>query len=301
MALAAVAAPLVGPLGEPPLPTPGSARTVASLVSVSHRIQKLPANLVPNLSQAFNDDTGAYYPSTGQGCGGVHSCVFGDARSTTTIVLFGDSHAYMWLPALVPFAVKQKIRLILVWLSGCPAAAVSVWNETTHEPYTSCNSFRTRSIAAIRRLAPSLVLLASRTTQVEAPNQHVIAQSTWQHGLEVTIHALATPTTSVAVIGDITQFSVLLPDCLAAEQSNVQACSSRNPNPKIPGHFGAEERAARATRTPYLNPQRWLCTSTCSPVIGNMVAYYNDDHVSATYAAYLGTVFSTAASALLPR
>jgi hypothetical protein len=299
--MTAFALPMAAPHSEPALPPPGSASTISALVAASHRIQNLPNDLTPDLYQAINDDTGAYYPSTEHGCGGVTSCVFGDRASRTTIVLFGDSHAYMWLPALVSYATKAKVRLVLVWLSACPAAKVTVWNQTTNVLYTSCNSFRSRSIVAIRNLAPSLVLLASRTTQVEGSNRGPIPQATWQRGLEETIKALATPTTNVAVLGDITQFSVLLPDCLVSEQHDVQACSTKDPNPKIAGHFAAEQRAAHATHVAYLNPLRWLCTSACSPVIGNMVAYYNNDHVSATYAAFLGTVFSSAVAALLPR
>jgi hypothetical protein len=301
VALSAFAMPLTAPRSEPALPAPGTAHTIAALVAASHRIQRLPNDLTPDLYQSINDDTGAYYPVTEHGCGGINSCVFGDRTSKTTIVLFGDSHAYMWLPALVSYAAKDKLRLVLIWQSACPAAKVTVWNQTTNVLYTSCNTFRARAITAIRTLAPSLVLLASRTTQVEGPNKGVIPQATWQRGLEETIKDLATPTTKVAIVGDIAQFSELLPDCLEAEPNDVQACSTRDPNKKVPGHYSAEQLAAHATHATYLNPQQWLCTSTCSPVIGNMVAYYNNDHVTATYAAFVGGVFSAAVAALLAR
>jgi hypothetical protein len=301
VALGVAAVPLVVPRGEPPLPRPGSAHTIASLVTASSRIEHLPNDLTPDLYEAINDDTGAYFPSTEHGCGGVNTCVFGDRSSKTTIVLFGDSHAYMWLPAFVNFAARDKLRIVLIWLAACPTAKVTVWNQQTNVLYTSCNTFRERSIAAINALAPALVLLASRTTEVEGPNRRPIPQATWQTGMEVTIRALATHTTKVAVLGDIAQFSVLLPDCLSAEPNNVQNCSTKDPNPKIPGHFAADQLAARATHAAYVNPQPWLCRSTCSPIIGNMVAYYNNDHVSATYAAFLGAVFAAAVVPLLGR
>jgi hypothetical protein len=300
-AMVALVLPLGAPKGEPPLPSPGSASAVASLVARSSRIEQLPDNVTPNLFEAINDDAAAYYPVTERGCRGVAKCVFGDRSSKTTIVLFGDSHAYMWLPALVPYAVHERIRLVLVWLAACPAATVTVWDGSSDSPSASCNAFRASSIASIRKIDPTIVLLASRTTQVNGPSGGVISSSTWMRGLETTIRALKTPSTKVAVIGDIAQFSVLLPDCLSAEQGDVQACASPDPNPKIPGHYAAEQEAARATHVAYLNPQRWLCTKSCSPVIGNMIAYYNNDHVTATYAAYLATVFSTAVAALLPR
>jgi len=285
---------------EPRLPAPGTANQVATLVAASSKIQHLPNNLLPSLFDVVNDDTATYYPVTERGCAGTARCVFGDKSSATSLVLFGDSHAFMWLPALIPLAVKRHLRLILIWSASCPAASVTVWNPTTNVPNLACNRFRASSIAAVRALKPALVLLASRTTEVTGAGGSPIADATWKVGLERTIHSIASKSTRVAVIGDVTQFSVLLPDCLAAESKHVQACATPDPNPKIPDHFAAEEAAAAATHVHYLNPHKWLCAATCSPVIGNYAAYYNDNHVTATYAAYLSTVFGAAVTALLP-
>lgn len=303
VAVGLLATPLVVPRGEPTLPQPASPKTIAALVAASTKIKQLPNNLTPNLGQAINDTTGAYYPSTLQGCPTVLSCVFGDRASKTTIVLFGDSHAYMWLPSLVKFATKSKLRLVLVWMIACPAAGITVWNQQAKNVYTSCNTFRSHSIAAIRSLRPALVLLSSRTTEVDGANQEPISQATWQRGLESTIKGIETKATKVAVVGDIMQLSVSIPpsQCLNAQPNNVQACSVPNPNNRIPGHYAAEQRAAHATNVPYLNPLRWLCTTSCSPVIGNLVVYYNNDHVSATYAAFLGAVFSGDVASILAR
>jgi hypothetical protein len=290
----------VSAAAEPPLPAPGTASLVAALVTASSKIQRLPNNLFPSLFDVVNDYTSAYYPATQRGCAGTTQCVYGDKKSTASLVLFGDSHAYMWLPAFVPLAVKHHFRLVMMWSAACPAASVSVWNPLTNTLNRTCDKFRASSIAAIRKLRPVLVLLASRTTKVTGANGNPISDATWKSGLERTITSIASKSTKVAVIGDVTQFSVLLPDCLAAEPAHVQACSSPDPNPKIPDHFAAEKAAAAATHVHYLNPHKWLCTATCSPVIGTYAAYYNDNHVTATYAAYLSTVFGAAVLALLP-
>ena len=285
---------------EPPLPTPGTVSQVSALVAASTRIQTLPNNLFPNLFDVVNDATSAYYPVTQRGCAGTSQCVFGDKRATTSLVLFGDSHAYMWLPALVPVAVTHRLRLILIWSPGCPAASVTVWNAVSNSANVACYGFRSRSIAAIRKLKAAFVLLSSRTTEVIGAGGLPISNATWRSGVMRTIALLASRTVRVAVLGDVTQFSVILPDCLAAEPTHVQACSTPDPNPKIPDHFAAEQAAAAAAHVHYLNPHRWLCTATCSPVIGDFAAYYNDNHVTATYAAYLSGVFGAAVLAMLP-
>ena len=284
-----------GALAAAKLPKPGTASQVAALVAASPSIEKLPSKLVPPLSEAAQDNAQAYYGVAGRECDGVTKCVFAATKSKTTIVLFGDSHAQMWLPALVPVAVRAHDRLALVWRSGCPAATVSVWDATTHSIDSGCNKFRTSMIAQIRKLAPALVLIADRTSDIPGANNVLTTDAAWQAGEEATIASLKSKSTKVAVVGDITAFTTSLPDCLAAYDTAIQKCSAPNPNPKTHQHF-----AATAEDVAYLNPQPWLCTpKTCSAVIGNMVAYYDDFHVTATYAEYLSGVWWSALKSLL--
>jgi hypothetical protein len=297
--LLAVLAVPVDASANAPLPGPGTAAQVAALVAASSKIQRLPSNLVPSLYQAGNDDVAAYYPVTEPGCAGASQCVFGDTHATATIVAFGDSHALMWLTALIPTAVADKLKLVLMWRPSCPAATVSVWNPQTNSINAACNTYRTAEEKVIKKLHPVLVLLASRTTAINGAKGRPIPAATWRNGLEATIAATRSATTRVAVIGDIVAFNAILPNCLAANPDHVQLCSVTDPNPKIPGHFADELAAAKAMKVPYLNPQPWLCTSVCSPVIGNLVSYYNNEHVSATYAAYLAGVWATALRPLL--
>lgn len=281
------------------LPTPGTPAQVAALVASSHKIDVLPSDLTPILKNVADNTPQRYYPVTKNGCAGVTKCVFGDTTAKTVLVLFGDSHAWMWLPALAPVATADHVRLILIWMPGCPAATVSVWNPDTHSVLTACNTFRSKSIGEITKLDPALVLLASRTTNIYGPTDKLISNATWQAGLESTIAALHTKSTAVAVIGDITAFTVELPECIAAYPKHVQRCSVPNPNTHTNEHFAAEQAAAVAEGVPYINPQPWLCTATCSPVIGTMVAYFDSLHVTAVYAEYLTNVWSAAVTPLL--
>jgi hypothetical protein len=300
--VATIVSVAVGALAAARLPTPGTAAQVAALVAASPSIEKLPSNLVPSLADAAQDRTQEYYGVAGRECDGVTKCVFAATKSTTTIVLFGDSHAQMWLPALVPVAVRAHDRLVLVWRPGCPAATVSVWEASTHSIDTNCNSFRTSMIAQIRKLAPAVVLIADRTSDIPGANNVLTTDAAWQAGEETTIASLKTKTTKVAVLGDIVAFTTTLPNCLAAYPTTVQKCSAPNPNPKTHEHFAAERTAATAENVPYFNPQPWMCTSkTCSAVIGHMVAYYDDLHVTATYAEYLSGVWGSALKSLLAK
>jgi SGNH domain (fused to AT3 domains) len=287
-------------VGVARLPKPGTESEVAALVAASSSIEKLPTKLVPPLAQAAMDTPGAYYGAAGRHCGGVTECVFGAMRSKRSIVLFGDSHAQMWLPALAPAAQSLGYRLSLVWTSGCPAATVSVWDAETHSVNKTCNAWRTKMVAQIQKLGPALVLLASRTSDIPGPDNRPTTNAEWTAGLEQTITELLSPTTTVAVVGDITVFSPNpLPECLAANPTSIQSCAVTNPNGKTRQHFAAERAAASDEGVAYIDPQPWLCTATCSPVIGHMVAYYDTFHVSATYAEYLSGVWADVIKPLL--
>lgn len=303
--LAIVVAALVNTTGVSAatrLPKPGTAEQVTALVAASASIETLPSNLVPSIAQAASDSPGAYYPVANRACDGVSKCVFGDTTSSSTIVLYGDSHAQMWLPALVPVAQSARDRLVLVWEPGCPAATVDVWSAPAHSVNASCNRFRASMISRIKRLHPTLVLLSDRTSDIPGAGNKPTTFEEWRTGLEKTITELKTTSTRVAVVGDITVFSPLvLPECLAAFPTSVQTCSVNNPNGKTRQQFAAERAAAKAKRVQYIDPRSWLCTTVCSAVIGNMVAYFDTFHVSATYAEYLSGVWATALEPLLEK
>jgi hypothetical protein len=282
-----------------PRPAPGSPTQVAALVAASHSIHRLPSPLVPGLVLLGADDPPGYYPATANGCTGATQCVFGDRSSSKVVVLFGDSHALMWLPAIAPAAKADGFKLIVEWMPGCPAARVTVWDGSTNSIDRVCNSFRRHAIAGIHRLAPSLVLLADRTTYVRATRTKLITNVVWKKGEETTISSLRTPSTKVAVIGDITVFNFNVVQCLASNPRNVQACSVPNPNPKFSDHFAQEAAAAKTEKVPYVNPQPWLCTKVCSPVVGNLAVYFDPAHVAATYAEFLTKLWAAAIKPLL--
>lgn len=283
---AVVLAALVSPAasGAPlPTPKPGTAAQVTSLVKASSAISSLPKGLVPSLTQAPTDRADTTYPSSVT-CLTLTACAFGDTSSSTTVVLYGDSHAQMWLPAIAPDATTLKVRLVLVWNPACP-----VIDTTLVTPY--CQSFRATTVAKIHALDPTLVLLADRTSDVVAPDGKPISSAQWQVGMTETIDALKSATTRVAVIGDVTQFNEPVPTCLAQHPTKVRTCAVPYANPSTEPHFVAEQSAAAAAKVPYIATRGWLCTATCSAIVGTMVVYFDQGHVSSTYAEYLSGVW----------
>jgi hypothetical protein len=285
-------------------PPPGSAVQIAELVSASPKITKLPAQTYPSIYAEASDSATHEFPVTSYGCTSTTECVFGDPTATQTIVLLGDSHAQMWLSAVLPAVEALHGRVVLLFLGGCPAASVTVWNPlplagVPAGPYIECNIFRAQAIKAINHLHPALVLLTDRTAMVESASGKYFTNAKWKAATKTTITKLKRPGTKVAVIGDIDYLEKPMPQCLAANPTSVQQCASPNPNPASHSNAAAERLAAQGTGAGFVNPLSWICARSCSPVVGNFLVYLNSTHLDATYTAFLSNVMQTAIQRLL--
>jgi hypothetical protein len=277
---------------------PGTEAQVRALVNASHKIMKLPHTTSPSLTDAPNSTFGNLHPRTNPSCSTWSRCVFADTKSRQTVVLFGDSHARMWATSLIPELTKEKYRLVILWRGLCPATSISVFNPITNSVDRACNTWRGREISLIQHNHPALVLL-SDSTERTATATRAISNLQWRTGLQRTITLLKSAKTKVAVIGDLIAFTYEVPGCLGAYPTKVQACAVKNPNPHQPGHQGAEKLAAAKENVAYIDPLPWLCTSTCSPVIGNMIVYADSNHLTSIYAQYLSGVMGVKVRTLL--
>lgn len=282
-------------------PAPGSSAQVKALVAASHKIKVLPKHLTPTLANAANDNPETVYPNVKYGCPSLSACDFGDAAGSQTLVLFGDSHAEMWLSAMIPWADAHQVKLELLTTLGCPAASVSVWLSASQGYYTACDTNRTKELNLIVGQHPAYVVIAERTAHVKRSPTAYFTNAQWQAGMATTLSTLQKSGARLVVVGDNTLMDVSSPQCLAAYPTSVQRCANPSPNPRAvdQSHQAAERAAATADGAGFINPVPWLCTKTCSPVIGTMVTYWDSYHLSNTYTAYLSKVMGAALTAAL--
>lgn len=297
---------------------PGSAATVTADVAASVAISTLPGTLTPSLGNANNDTAYVDTPSLSK-CNvtgttiTTSSCVFGDTTGTKTMVLWGDSHAFMWFPALDAIAKAEHWKLVALLEYGCPVADVSVWNDQTKTPYTACNTFRKNMISKINKLNPNLVVVSEAFDSQAAADKgadNTITTAEWQKDLETTLKDLKSKNMHKVVLGstistgDIAQTDPAV--CLADNPTAVQKCTIADTAPQKAERL-AEQNAATKEKTLYVNVLPWLCPSvagtyTCSAVIGDptngyMVAYYSTGHITETYDLFLTTVLETSLKA----
>jgi len=105
-----------------------------------------PRPLPPNLKPSLKNATSIKPRSYSDGCHRmkgqttVKTCIYGATSGARSVVLFGDSHAAMWLPALDSIAARRGWKLYSMTKSACPVAKVA-HNLSWAENYGAFGAF----------------------------------------------------------------------------------------------------------------------------------------------------------------
>jgi peptidoglycan/LPS O-acetylase OafA/YrhL len=268
------------------------AAELAQAIESSRRMGKLPANLRPRLTAAGRDRARVW----SDGC---HAdvpvttvpgpCVYGDPAGASTVVLFGDSHAAQWFPALEKLALERHWRLVEMTKSSCSAADLTLWHDTLKRAYTECVAFHRAAIARIRELRPQLVVIGSSFNyRPAAPAADVAAQ--WRTAWDRTFDELRGSGARVAAIADTPYMGGSVPDCLAEPANATDAGNcTRSLRSALRGPEQREVFLGYAgdARARIINPITWFCTEACPAVIDNTLVYRDSNHMTTTYATLL--------------
>jgi hypothetical protein len=222
----------------------------------------------------------------------IPTCVFGDSASPVTVVLFGDSHAAQWFPALERLATQNQWRLETITKSACTPATVTVWNAIVNRSYAECDQWRRAALARIAAEKPALVVVStSRVYQLIVGGQAVSAASRpdlWTKGLTTTMRALAGSAANVVLMGD-TPRSVADPvACLSQHLNDNTACTVPFGQAVDQDQITLEAAVAATTSTTFVDPTAWVCRSDpCPAIYGRFLIYRDQGHLTRTYSAAL--------------
>jgi peptidoglycan/LPS O-acetylase OafA/YrhL len=287
----------------PPLASPGSTggpRTSSAPGSSPAALPSLaavpvPADLVPTLATARSDNPVIY----ADGChvgpaerAPADGCVFGDPTSATTVVLFGDSHAGQWFPALDRLAQEHGWRLLSMTKSACASADVPVWSSIFDRPYAECMTWREQVLRDVATLRPALVVIANDRAVTLAidgqPASTADHPDVWPAGLAATIQRIRSAGSQVVVIGDTVRQTNDPPVCLSAHLDDASACATPYAQAVDRAHLDEERAVAAAQGVPFIDPTPLECfTDPCPTVIGRFLVYRDTHHMTATYARAL--------------
>ena len=262
---------------------------VAAAVASATSLTKLPAGLAPTLEKAPTDFenldiTGCTGPDREPSAG---RCVYGDKGGAKTAVLFGDSHAGMWLTSLHLAASRAGWKLRMYSKAGCPAPMLSFYDRQTNHQNTECDAYRTATIQAIKALHPAVVVVTSASLAQTISKDQTATSDMWQTGLTATLNAFNDPSIRLVVLGDMPVLEPTNPECLAAHLNAIQQCGSTREEALTGVFTTAEQAAAAAAGADYIDVSDWFCNERCSPIIAGKQVYRNRFHITATFATFL--------------
>jgi len=273
--------------------SPAVLSTMQAAVAAGVHTAAVPRNLTPQPSAAAQNTP----PSSRNGCHADFlvtkqgACLFGDSIGTHTAVIFGDSHAEQWLPALSAAGQRAKWKVINWTKAACPAAQLSVFAPSLNRQYTECDAWRTATEARIAALHPSLILISQSENVVSSkvsPADFAAATLTTLHRLQQIGGA------KVVYLQDIPVPNYDMPSCVAAHLGQASSCNFAVAKAyTYPSRHQKLISAIAASGVRSLDPQHWLCTATtCPAIVGNYLTYRNTTHLTANFSTWLAPMLA---------
>jgi peptidoglycan/LPS O-acetylase OafA/YrhL len=208
-------------------------------------------------------------------------CVFGDPTGIP-VVLFGDSHAQQWQPALQKLAIPHHWALYVRAKMGCPAADfVPRAGDTNRISQPDCPAWRHAIISEITAMRPALIFVSSMRLYSSDSTESLTA---WNK----TFDALRPSGARIVYIRDTPYPGIEIPDCMSSSLDDWDRCGfGRN------AYTGAEPVVNEVARgnepdVSVIDLDGYLCNGNTCPAVRNGTLLYRDhSHLSATAATLL--------------
>jgi peptidoglycan/LPS O-acetylase OafA/YrhL len=215
------------------------------------------------------------------------NCHFGSDNGPQA-VLFGDSHAHQWQPALQNLVGSRGWGLTVLAHSGCPAAPLPDYYKGLGQP--QCNVWRQAALSKILTMRPQLIIVSSYSHYTD----NIRRLGSWDSVLT----QLRGSGADIAYLVDTPWPNKDIPVCVSGSLNKWSACSFRRSTAIGADPVVAEVNLGREPNTKVLDLNSYLCPSAeCPAVSGGVVLYRDDTHITATAARVLQPAMAAALDA----
>jgi hypothetical protein len=256
----------------------------------------LPSNITPSLQGSISDMPTIYSNNCHASFSAIQpkNCVYGDPASSTVIGLYGDSHAAQWFPAFEKMAIKRSWKLIIYTKRGCPPADIPTYSKVLGKVYKECAPWRENVLKQMVTDGVQTVFIAHFDRLLSASTRVPMWQKEWRTGLQSTIDQLTAKGITPVLMEDTPYPGQDVPTCLSRHYTNVQLC-----NPTISSAYRDDMHQMLedfdATSVHVLWTRHWFCTDAgCPTVVGNILVYRDDNHMSVTFASFIAPLLDAA-------
>jgi hypothetical protein len=237
-------------------------------------------------------------------------CAFGDAKSQTTLVLLGDSHAEHWLGALDRIGKERGWKIVALVKGGCPVADMRelLRKRLLRRWYGECARYREGMIQKILAMRPTAVLLSSWDHYVPI-NGHAsdwqVTREIWERGLRRTYARLTQAGLRTLAMRGTPRTWFDVPQCLSRREAGLpfsRACVYERRDGLSVAATAAQNRAARGLPVTFIDMNDQICPTTrCNVMRNGIVMFTDDNHLTATFSRSLAPVLGPRLAAALAR
>ena len=199
-------------------------------------------------------------------------CEYADTKSDKTMVLYGDSHAAQWFPALVEIASRSGYRLISLTKSACPSVDTVRLDQGGFK-MSRCKQWRINTIKRIQEINPDVLIMSSFQYFAQPP-RFTDREKWWNDGQRKLLTEVKNVSPHLIYLTDTPHPLRDIPACLANYSISKCNTTQRSENLSISG-FNV------------INPNPWLCSRVCPAVKDGVVAYRDASHISVDIAIAL--------------
>ncbi len=226
------------------------------------------------------------------------TCTYGAADAPVRIALLGNSHAGHWLPGIEPGLSAQDWRLDTYVASICYTVDRRLdFDDPRHS--RNCrklNRWAIRSIAGNYDLVVMSEATATDLVGVPTEGRDDAARDAYAWVLA----RFARAGTPVLVVRDTPAMGRNIPDCVAEHGADAVACGAPRETAIERDPLAEAAEADSSGLVSILDVNDLLCDrTTCLPVIGGVIAYFDHAHLTATLARTLEPELTRAIKAAL--
>ena len=259
---------------------------VAAAVEAAKRNAALPWPLVPAVTNLRSD----FYTfpkgcSAQQGDLSSNICRLGSPGAAKKLVVFGDSHAEMWMPTILKMARRDDWAVVPFVKVGC---VPSSWTHRSGP----CGVWYRWAINRAAALHPQATLVIGSWSGSRTPAAAV-------KGIAALVGDAKRFSASTIVVGDSPHQHRNPVDCLLANGATMATCSSKATTAELQTDANVAGVAAKQ-KIGFVNVTGWFCGRAsavavlCPLVVNRTIAWIDQGHISQTYGLELATPFRNA-------
>jgi len=235
----------------------------------------------------IHDDIG--YHSVA-GCIGEGTSCTEKVAGKKEVFILGDSHAFMWYPALSRLQELDKYRVTSFAMPGCPPVNLegsSIAESIGKDKTKKCGLLLKNYTNLIKKVKPDILILTASVNNVDPKLITSYAK---------TVNLLKPYVGRLIFLGDFEYGNEFVIECYNKNYMNPYICGHKPEDKKkiYSERIAAEEKIIKSTGVEYYNPRRLQCSSSYCPAIVNGIVMYRDPyHLTRTYTRWIGKILIT--------